>query len=151
MWVGTYRQPSVGVYYANTLNQPQPRGITKRELRYEHRTEHMHPSLSLRRLLRTQERIRRRVNPILRIMLDLGTKQTGRIQRRLLHFVVLADLAQPVIHVQRLGNDAKRSRVGFEATFLTLDDLSKGTVIVARETFVLGDGRSWGCDGFCRL
>ena len=78
-------------------------------------------------------------------MLDLGTKQTGRIQRRLLHFVVLAQLAQPVIHVQRFGDDAKRSCVGFEAAFLAFDDLPEGSVVVAGETFILRDGRSWGC------
>jgi len=111
----------------------------------------MHPSLSLCRLLRAQERIRRRINPILRVMLNLGTKQTRRIQRRLLHFIVLAQLAQPIIHIQRFGNDAKRSRVGFEAAFLTLDDLPEGSVVVAGETFVLRNGRSWGCGGLCCL
>ena len=108
----------------------------------------MHPSLSLCRLLCTQERIRRRINPIFRIVLDLGTKQTGRIQRRLLYFIVLADLAQPVVHIQRFGDDTKRSRVGLEAAFLTFDDLSEGAVVVTCETFVLRDGRRWGCDRF---
>ena len=148
-WVvaGTYRQPSVGVYHANALNQPQPRGITERELRDEHRTNHVDPSLPLCRLLRTQERIRSRINPILRIVPDLGTKQTRRIQRRLLHFIILTEFAQPVIHVQRFGDDAKCSRVGFEAALLAFDDLPEGTVVVAGEALVLRHGRGRGCDG----
>ena len=80
-------------------------------------------------------------------MLDPGTEQTRGIQRCLLHLIVLAQLAQPIIHVQRFGDDAERSRVGFEATYLAFDDLSEGPVVVAGETFVLRDGRSWGCDG----
>lgn len=86
-------EPSVGVNHADPFDQAQPHCITEREFRYEHRTNYMNPSLPLRRLLCAQERIWRRINPILGIVPDLWTKQTRRIQRRLLHFIVLADFA----------------------------------------------------------
>ena len=55
--VGTYSEPSMGIDHANPLDQSQPHGIAECELGYKHRTNHMHPSLSLCRLLCTQERI----------------------------------------------------------------------------------------------
>jgi len=41
--------------------------------------------------------------------------------------------------------------VGLEAAFLAFDNLPEGTVVVARETFILRDGGGWGCDRLRRL